>query len=130
MVKITPEIKLYQAMLDGIIKDSLAAPIGELPEYPAGSSTSPEYYAVRAKRKDMNNAEYWRNQSKEDIRGEWCNNLHKICYGVPIFSLRRRLEWMWEKIEHKPSLSKKFIRQFNNKAGANHTQKWILGNGG
>ena len=115
---VTPEIRLYRAMLDGVIKDSLGAPMGELPDYPEeGDITSTEYKKIKSKRRDMREEERWRVQAKHDAMSLWADRLYRICYDAPIDGLRSQLAWMWVEIDQNPSMSKFFISEINPKAG-------------
>ena len=115
---VTPEIKLYRAMIDGVIKDSLGAPIGDLPDYPEGGDTdSPEYRTIKRRRRSMMEEESWRIQAKHDAMSLWMDRLYPICYDMPVNGLRSQLAWMWVEIEQDPSMSKFFISQVNPRAG-------------
>ena len=110
---ITPEVKLYRGVVDRAIIDSLAPPPKELPDYPVSDKASLEYTRVRDQRKTMNAQQYYRNDAKHYLLGEKAAAIHKLCYGVPIDSLKDRLVDIWEIIEQDPSASKRFIKQFS-----------------
>ena len=114
---VTPEIDLYRAMFDGIIKDSLAPPMGTLPDYTTRDTKCNEYIRTREKRKRMNNQEYWRSKSRDDIMSLYGEKLYYLCYKASIDSLRRKMRGMWDEVDRDPDMSKVFIKRFNNKAG-------------
>ena len=116
-MKITPEIGLYRGMIERAVIDSLAPPPKALPEYPPGQTSGTEYNRIRDERKSIRSDERERNDAKECLFGYYLAGLYKLCYGVPIDSLKDRLVGIWEKIEQDPSLSKKYISQFNKNTG-------------
>ena len=118
-MRVTPEIRIYRAMINGAIEDSLLQPIfsWSFPEYTTTNVKSAEYRSVRDKRRLLREKQYWQASARHDLMELYMERLYMICYGAPIDGLRKQLTWMWEEIDKDPSKSNEFLRKFNKKAG-------------
>jgi len=116
-MNITPEIKLYRAMINKAIEDSLLEPLSGLPDYTTDDTGSVEWRRIRDKRRTLNEREYWRQNARHGLMDPYMDILYAMCYHESIDGLRDQLAWIWEEIDADPSKSKMFISKFNCKAG-------------
>lgn len=103
----TPEDRLFAAVIDNAIDASLRMPMGELPEYDCQIGTK-EWITIRDKRRKIREDEENRLEGKEAVMSEYLALLYKMVYHTSIDPLRKLLQYCWGTIEAIPEQSLKY----------------------
>ena len=107
----TPEQNLWCAVVDRAVEDSLADPIGAMPDYDHERGSKP-WKAISEKRRAMSLREYNRLDAKDCLMGSHMESVYMRAHGRSIKPLRAILRVIWDKIEHDPLVASEYRRVF------------------
>ena len=111
----TPEDRLFAAIIDNAVDASLLAPLGELPDYDCAVGCK-RWIQIRDKRRRMREQEENRIDGKETVNSEYMAILYKMVYHTSIKPLRLLLEDCWDKVESMPEQSLEYRKIFDEKS--------------
>ena len=111
----TPEDRLFAAIIDNAVDASLLAPPGELPDYDCVVGCK-RWVQIRDKRRRMREQEENRIDGKDTVNSEYVALLYNVVHHVNMEPLIVLIRDCWKKIEIDPSLSLYYRKIFNKKS--------------